>query len=241
MLILAKSVNFGAIYSGLSTVGYTLVNPDGSVNQARATAGIVELIAGTGIYGCTMSLPLGASFTIIWDTGGASPIYAAETFDSRTYQGSGGGVAFMAKPSQKEPAPNWWTLDRKKLLKNLKDIIDGVTESRNQGSKLSEKIDALREKDLKVLLERKVDFSEVRGALKDLSESVSKMHKEDIDFSWIDKRIEKVKILVENQNKYFEPIIDGMMALVESEHLRALKKETSDETITGIEIKDKQP
>lgn len=82
---LSKSVNFGASQSGLSTIGYTLINPDGSVQQSRTTSGITELSSGTGVYGGVISFPDSWSGFILWDTGTDTPYYASENFDYRSY------------------------------------------------------------------------------------------------------------------------------------------------------------
>lgn len=83
---IAKSVNFGSLKTGLSTVGYALLNSDKSVNQARTTSGISEISSGTGIYGGDISFPTGFSGFILWDTGDASAYYAIENFDARNYE-----------------------------------------------------------------------------------------------------------------------------------------------------------
>lgn len=77
---LAKTVQFGPTYAGLAgTVGYTLYNTDGSTFQARTTTGISELNTGvSGSYIVAPTVPLGLSFGILWDTGGATPQYASD-------------------------------------------------------------------------------------------------------------------------------------------------------------------
>lgn len=84
--IVAKSVNFGPLKTGLLTVGYQLINYDGSVQQGRTTTGIIEISAGTGIYGGDVTFPDGWSGFILWDSGDASPYYANDNFDVRSYQ-----------------------------------------------------------------------------------------------------------------------------------------------------------
>jgi len=72
-------VDFGPLYSGLTgTIGYQLYNADGTASGSRVTAGIIELGTGTGIYHVQLSLTEGWEGSILWDTGGASPVYAIE-------------------------------------------------------------------------------------------------------------------------------------------------------------------
>lgn len=85
---IAKSVNFGGVKTGLSTVGYTLQNSDKSIAQGRTTSGITEISAGTGIYGGDISFSANFSGFILWDTGDSSPYYAIENFDTRSYEAS---------------------------------------------------------------------------------------------------------------------------------------------------------
>jgi hypothetical protein len=67
---------FGASFAGLSTVGYTLKNPDGSTHQARTTTGVLAL--GGGDYAVSYTSPNTFAGYIEWDTGGATPVYARE-------------------------------------------------------------------------------------------------------------------------------------------------------------------
>lgn len=73
--------NFGTAYTGLATVGYKLLNGDGTQFQARTTTGVAEVVAGTGIYRVEIANSI---FTtdfdgyVQWDTGGGSPVYAVE-------------------------------------------------------------------------------------------------------------------------------------------------------------------
>ena len=69
-------VNFGATHSGLSTVGYTIYNSDGSVYQARV-ADVVEYGPSTGVYGSMVNIPDTTEIVILWDTGIAPIRYAA--------------------------------------------------------------------------------------------------------------------------------------------------------------------
>ncbi|MHB1001276.1 MAG: hypothetical protein ACYC27_18690 [Armatimonadota bacterium] len=71
---------FGAGYAGLTTVGYTLYNADGSLNRSRTTSGVAETST-PGTYTADIILPLYFSGTITWDTGGADPAEASETYN----------------------------------------------------------------------------------------------------------------------------------------------------------------
>jgi hypothetical protein len=74
-----RSANFGKGGTGLTgTLGYTLYNPNGTVNAARTTAGIVECPAGSGNYVAAITFTTGFSGLLAWDTGGSSPRCAVE-------------------------------------------------------------------------------------------------------------------------------------------------------------------
>ena len=75
-----KVVDFGNADAGLTTVGYTLINSDGSTQQARTTDGVYELNG--GCYGANISFPDNWKGIILWDTGESSPSYAAEEYDN---------------------------------------------------------------------------------------------------------------------------------------------------------------
>lgn len=66
--------------TGLASVGYTIYNKDGTVFQARKTALITEVPAGSGIYGAPETDASLAGRMVTWDTGGTSPLYATESF-----------------------------------------------------------------------------------------------------------------------------------------------------------------
>lgn len=58
---------------GLSTVGYTILNINGTINTVRNTTGIVEL--GNGIYSATLTKTTILKGIIKWDTGDVTPSY----------------------------------------------------------------------------------------------------------------------------------------------------------------------
>ena len=68
--------------SGLAgTVGVQIIAADGTVQQARATAGIVEYPAGSGSYAIQLTAPSEAGeYAIFWDDGSVAP---ATTYDEK--------------------------------------------------------------------------------------------------------------------------------------------------------------
>jgi len=78
-LTLPKTVAFGGSKTGLvGSVGVTLLDPDGSVQVVRTTSGIYEI--GGGCYGKEIVFPDIWNGSILWDTGGGSPVYASEDY-----------------------------------------------------------------------------------------------------------------------------------------------------------------
>lgn len=69
--------NLGSGSAGSSTVGYALYNFDGSfsVHTARSTT-VTEIGSSTGIWGASFSVDENVNLLILWDTGGASPLYS---------------------------------------------------------------------------------------------------------------------------------------------------------------------
>lgn len=70
------SVKFPSDKAGLLTVGYTLLNIDGTTDTARATAGVYDL--GNGSYATQITKISAFKGIIKWDTGEGSPLYAYE-------------------------------------------------------------------------------------------------------------------------------------------------------------------
>lgn len=66
--------------SGLTgTIGVRVTDGAGGTTQARKTTGISEYPASSGIYITTLTAPATAGqYQVIWDTGGASPQFAAD-------------------------------------------------------------------------------------------------------------------------------------------------------------------
>ena len=78
-LTLPKTCALGGSQTGLvGTAGVTLLNPDGTTHTARATAGIYEI--GGGCYGKNIVFSDDWIGSILWDSGGGSPVYATEEY-----------------------------------------------------------------------------------------------------------------------------------------------------------------
>jgi hypothetical protein len=73
------NASFGSSRTGIGTVGYTLMKDDGTVSVARTQTGVVE--EGGGVYGKANISILDDSASILWDTGGGTPLYAAEDLE----------------------------------------------------------------------------------------------------------------------------------------------------------------
>ena len=78
---MVSTVNFGASNASLSTVGYRILNPDLTVQTARTTSGVSEVIAATGVYRATINYPIKFTGIVLWDTGEATPNYASESIN----------------------------------------------------------------------------------------------------------------------------------------------------------------
>ena len=77
-----KTVNFGATRSGLEgSVGYRIMNTVGTVVVERTTEDVYETYPGTGIYAKLITFPDDFRGSILWDTGGANPVYATEEYN----------------------------------------------------------------------------------------------------------------------------------------------------------------
>ena len=81
-ITLTKSVNFGSGNGSLATVGYRLLDTKGTLSGSRITAGVGEILAGSGIYSASVYFATNFSGSILWDTGASSPEYATEEYHS---------------------------------------------------------------------------------------------------------------------------------------------------------------
>ena len=86
-----KSVNFGYAKRNLGSVGYTLLNVDGSIRSARSESGVFEAKGrgSTGIYASAIALPGTFNGLIIWDTGETTPRWGVEEYH---YDSFGAGI-----------------------------------------------------------------------------------------------------------------------------------------------------
>jgi len=78
---LIKTVNLGSTKSGLTHVGYQLINMQGVIATARTTAGVYEVTANSGVYAALIEFSDGFRGTIMWDTGEDIPVFAAEEYN----------------------------------------------------------------------------------------------------------------------------------------------------------------
>ena len=141
------AVNFGSRRASLSTVGYRLINPDGTTKQARATTGVAEIITATGLYSALVTLEDTWEGQIVWDTGEATPLYAVESFDMRTISG-GGSYTFTGKGglTAEELKKIFTRLDR--ILKNQKVMMPfqaKIKEVNGMITSLGRKVESLKE------------------------------------------------------------------------------------------------
>lgn len=166
-----KSVNFAT--SGLTTVGYQLLNPDKTVKQARTTEGVSE-IGATGIYCCLMTFDDAWTGIILWDTGEAEPTYAIEDFNYQQYSAGGGFGGIIV---------DWaWTREEKdKLLKQVENIAKALKVSTEKGQqdiaeafgKLDLEINVLKES-LKAIGDKKPES--VGPEIATIKENIAKIH-----------------------------------------------------------------
>ena len=78
---LTKTVNFGGNKGSLSTVGYRIIDSVGATSGSRITAGVGEVLAGSGIYSGSLYVTNSFSGSVLWDTGEATPTYASEDYN----------------------------------------------------------------------------------------------------------------------------------------------------------------
>ena len=81
-----KSVNFGKSKGGLSTVGVSLYDAEGTISGSRRTTGVHEVGSSTGIYACQLEFAGNFSGSILWDTGESSAAYASEQYNPTAEQ-----------------------------------------------------------------------------------------------------------------------------------------------------------
>ena len=79
-ITLTKSVNFGSGNGSLSTVGYRLLDTNGTLSGSRTTSGVGEILDGSGIYSASIYFSSNFSGSILWDTGASTAQYATEEY-----------------------------------------------------------------------------------------------------------------------------------------------------------------
>jgi hypothetical protein len=85
-------VTFQGYYATTPSPGYTIFNVDGSVFQARTTAGIIQPVMGVNIFQVRLDTGvIPSSCSIFWDDGGSPVNWAATAYNS----GSGGGTVII--------------------------------------------------------------------------------------------------------------------------------------------------
>lgn len=90
MIYSQPSVSFEASTAGFDTgltgtLGVRVTDGVGGTSVARTTSGILEYPAGSGVYTATLTAPAtGGQYLVVWDSGGASPQYAAEELTVNT-------------------------------------------------------------------------------------------------------------------------------------------------------------
>ena len=79
---LVKNANFGSSKTGkVGSIGYSLYDSDGTITGSRATDGIYEVVAGSGLYGVKLDVSNAFSGSIVWDV---ESIYAVDEVDAST-------------------------------------------------------------------------------------------------------------------------------------------------------------
>lgn len=228
---IAKAVNFGTSKGSLSTVGYTLKNADGTTALARTTSGITELVSTKGIYGGNISFSDTFSGFIIWDTGGATPVYAIEQFDYRNFGiGAGGGTVLVTNPLPgKTKTKEIWTEEEKdKVLKALSSLTEStreqienvLTQIERVGINLNSASRQIQEKQIKIS-----EFDSLFEVLKEKIEQVSKYAQDKKDIFAIDESINLLRARIEEYRLETQPIAEALETIVELEGIKMMLQE----------------
>jgi hypothetical protein len=80
-----RTAIFGNAHAGLLTVGYVVQAANGTLGS-RITAGVAEVGSNTGVYGANVDEST-SPVRILWDTGEATPVHAAESLQILNPQG----------------------------------------------------------------------------------------------------------------------------------------------------------
>lgn len=128
MISVARAVNFGLTKASLATVGYKLINSDGSLKSARTTSGVSEVVPTKGIYGAEIIFEDAWSGFIVWDTGEATPLFAVDQYDYRHFL----SYAPVYGPPTSNPSSNKIDLDKiTKLTRQVIQKIDALPDKIN--------------------------------------------------------------------------------------------------------------
>jgi hypothetical protein len=152
MTITVRTVNFGVGKTGIATIGYRLLNADGTEYAARTTAGIVETLAGTGIYQAEISIPDSWQGIILWDTGETpTPKYAADSVNVAPSGGTStfytGAVDTDAKGTEQlKKDIKTLIAQNKRILAKIDDVNQTVVTQNTQAQKITEAIQAMDQK-----------------------------------------------------------------------------------------------
>lgn len=200
-------VNFGQSFAGLATVGYTLYGETGNTIASRSTSGVVEFGTGTGIYGAKITYDPFTPLLIVWDTGGATPRYAAENAQVQLSQ---------IQDETDHIRLIWNTLrNQSESSKNMFEMLRGLKSNKNKDveeylKNIKESIDELSKKPV-------LTADDIRSLISITVEPIIKMDKPK-DYSY---EFKNIKTLIDNRfddlkNKNSTETIKVMMKLDEA-------------------------
>lgn len=78
-MIFFKTVNFGCDSTGLTTVSYTLISQDGTINKTQTSNGIFEVKENSGVYGANINFDENWNGIILWNDG--NDLFASEEYN----------------------------------------------------------------------------------------------------------------------------------------------------------------
>lgn len=180
-------VNFGQSNGGLTTVGYTIFNIDGTIFRARTTGGVIEYGTGTGVYGANIEFSQFDQLIVLWDTGGTSPRYAVE--ENRTI--------LAAIQDETDHIRMIWN-----SIRNQGEVFNKILKAIKKIQKSKDYDDEFQKvlNELKVLIEREsIKLGDIKNALnvtvKSPAVKVTTQKVAPYDFSDIKKMIESLEDL----------------------------------------------
>lgn len=220
MIIVTKHTNFGSRKTGLSTVGYKLLNEDNTEKQARTTSGVTEWIAGTGIYGASISFDDGWRGLIVWDTGEATPIYTADCFNYLEFTAQGGGGAIVVQGEFLSRA------EKEALLAAISSISKAIAAQDKRSARIEQGISDLGTVVAGLAESRSVKkFAEkISSVAGEITEKVEEDLK-GIDLEAINETISVLQESVKNVKKEVELVVKIAAKLISIEDLKTILKE----------------